>query len=98
MVAVKGEQTAIQESAQVKHDLESAGFIVNIDKSKWEPCHTMEWFGFQIDLAKCEFSVPANKISTLESQLFKVKGAQLLPARKLARSFLCLLAWAQLPG
>ena len=46
IVAVKGEQTAIQESARVKHDLESAGFIVNIDKSKWEPCHTIEWLGF----------------------------------------------------
>ena len=67
IIVVKGEQAA--ESAQVKHELESAGFIINIDKSKWEPCHTIEWLGFQIDLAKGEFSVPANKISMLKSQL-----------------------------
>ena len=84
IVAVKGEQAAIQESAQVKLDLERAGFVINLDKSKWEPCHTMEWLGFQIDLAKGEFSVPPNKISMLKSQLLEVKGAQLVPARKLA--------------
>ena len=44
----------------------------------------MEWFGFQIDLAKGEFSVPPNKISMLKSQLLEVKGAQLVPTRKLA--------------
>ena len=44
----------------------------------------MEWIGFQIDLAKGEFCVPANKISMLKSQLLEVKGAQLVPARKLA--------------
>ena len=84
IVAVKGEQAAIQESAQVKLDLERAGFVINLDKSKWEPCHTMEWLGFQINLAKGELSVPANKISMLKSQLLEVKGAQLLQARKLA--------------
>ena len=84
IVAVKGEHAARLESAQVKHDLESAGFIVNIDKSEWEPSHTIEWLGFQIDLAKGKFSVPANKISMLKSQLLEVKGTQLVPARRLA--------------
>ena len=68
--------------------MESAGFIVNIDKSKWEPCHSIEWLGFQIDLAKGESSVPAKKINMLKSQLLEVKGVQLVPARKLV-SLIC---------
>ena len=61
IVAVKGEQEVIEESAQVKHELESAGFIINIEKSKWELCHTIEWLGFQINLAKGEFFIPTYK-------------------------------------
>ena len=84
IVAIKRESAAIQEGTQVKDDLERVGFIVNLDKSKWESCYTMEWLGFQIELAKGEFCVPANKISMLMSQLLEVKGVQLAPARKLA--------------
>ena len=36
IVAVKGKERAISESALVKSDLEHAGFVVNIQKSQWE--------------------------------------------------------------
>ena len=50
------------ESSNVKQDMEKAGFIVNVEKSVFEPSHSMEWFGFHIDLAVGEFSVPEKKL------------------------------------
>ena len=42
IVAVKGRQEALAESARVKQNIEDAGFIINVEKSTWEPYHTME--------------------------------------------------------
>ena len=46
IVSVKGEQQAINASAQVKIDLENAGFIINAEKSTWAPSQAVEWLGF----------------------------------------------------
>ena len=62
IVAVHGKERAIRESASVKRHLESAGFVINIEKSQWDPSHSMEWLGFLINLSKGEFSVPNDKI------------------------------------
>ena len=45
---------------------------------------SLEWLGFNIDLCKGEFSVPANKLYSLHQQLLAVVEAQLVPARQLA--------------
>ena len=65
IVTVRGKERAIRESASVKRHLESAGFVVNIEKSQWDPSHSMEWLGFLINLSKGEFSVPNDKIDKL---------------------------------
>ena len=39
IVAVKGKDAAIEESRHVKHDLKSAGFVIHIEKSIWDPCN-----------------------------------------------------------
>jgi len=46
---VKEEVEAKIENRKVKKDLEKVGFIVNIEKSVWEPSHMVEWLGFHID-------------------------------------------------
>ena len=84
IVAVRGKEKALVESARVKQDIENAGFVIHVDKSTWEPSHTIEWLGFQIDLSKGEFSVPVAKIDALKSKLIKIKGAKCVPARELA--------------
>ena len=66
IVAVRGRQKALVESTRVKEDIEKAGFIINVEKSVWNPSQTMEWLGFQIDLSVGEFSVPASKIDALK--------------------------------
>ena len=84
IVAVRGRQKALVESTRVKEDIEKAGFIINVEKSVWNPSQTMEWLGFQIDFSVGEFSVPASKIDALKSSLLEVKDAKCIPARKLA--------------
>ena len=84
IIAVKGEAKARLESKQVERDLEQAGFIVNIEKSVWEPSQRVEWLGFNIDLALGEFSVPTSKIEMLKENLAKAMHARLLPAKQLA--------------
>ena len=80
----KDREQALRESAQVKLDLDNAGFIVNNEKCNWEPSCNTEWLGFQIDLSVGKFSVPACKIDMLRSKLLTAKEAQLVPARQLA--------------
>ena len=84
IVAVKGKREAILESQLVKKELESAGFVINVEKSQWDPSTRMEWLGFLIDFVKGEFIVPAHKISSLSSQLLEVSKAQSVTARQLA--------------
>ena len=84
IIAVKGEKRACEESRLVRFELESAGFILNQEKSYWIPSKTMEWLGFNIDLAKGEFSVPPSKLEVLKSQLQAVAEAPMVPARQLA--------------
>ena len=62
IIAVKGKAKAREESERVRHDLESAGFIVNMEKSVWEPAYVIEWLGFQINLSEGKFKVPENKL------------------------------------
>ena len=81
---MKGEAKARLESKQVERDLEQAGFIVNIEKSVWEPSQRVEWLGFNIDLALGKFSVPTSKIEMLKENLAKAMHARLLPAKQLA--------------
>ena len=84
IIAVKRKAKAREESEHVRHDLESAGFIVNMEKSVWEPAYVMEWLGFQINLSEGEFKVPENKLKKLKSQLHKVDSVQSVSARSLA--------------
>ena len=37
VVAVKGKHRALEESVSVRHELEHAGFITNLEKSVWVP-------------------------------------------------------------
>ena len=84
IIAVDQESKALSESSRVQRDLQCAGFVVNVEKSVWDPKPDTEWLGFIIDLAKGEFSVPDRKFVKLRSQLQETLGLQLMPARKLA--------------
>ena len=85
IVAVQGENDAVNESMRVQQELSSStGFIVNEEKSQWEPSQCIEWLGFMIDLLQGQFYVPAHKVESLKSQLQMVLQMQTVPARMLA--------------
>ena len=48
------------------------------------PSNSMEWLGFNIDLAKGEFSASTNKLEALKAQLLTVVKVLTVPARQLA--------------
>jgi len=50
IVAVSGEWEAQNASAQIQHDLSSAGFITNKAKCSWTPSQQCTWLGFKLDL------------------------------------------------
>ena len=81
IIAVKGEQKALEENTLVSHELAEAGFVVNQEKSHWTPTKSMEWPAFNIDLAKGEFSVPTHKLEALSSLLHAVAKGPTVPAR-----------------
>ena len=80
IVAVKGKKKALEESKHVKQDPESASFVINVEKSMWEPCNQLEWLGFQIDLSAGEFKVPQCTLDRLKQQLCEIEEGQLVPA------------------
>ena len=80
IITVKGEDNAKRESLMVRSDLESAGFVVNIEKSQWEPSKFLEWLGFRIDLALGVFSVPDRKIEELQALLRYMSDRRVVPA------------------
>jgi len=47
IVSVKGEHQAREASAQVRDDLEKAGFIVNAEKSSWVPSQITDRVSFR---------------------------------------------------
>ena len=63
IIAVKGKTEVEVESSQVRQDLLSAGFVVNIEKCVWEPSQNMEWLGFNIDLAQASLIGKITSIS-----------------------------------
>ena len=48
-----------------EQDIENSGFVINGEKSIWEPSQSMEWLGFLLDLSVGKFSVLASKIEAL---------------------------------
>ena len=64
------DQTSCGSSTKIVTEcLESAGFVINYEKSELEPKQIGEWLGFEIDTRKMTFSVPQKKIEKLRQRL-----------------------------
>ena len=84
IVAVKGEECAIEASMWVKNSLERVGFVVNDAKSAWTPSHCVIWLGFKIDLLEGCVSVPQEKLIALVALLKASRVASSLRAKHAA--------------
>ena len=70
----------------MKKSLSLSGFIVNEEKSIWNPVQNMTWLGIQVDLQNEKFSIPEGRLQSFSRLLETV--IQNLPystARMLAR-------------
>lgn len=85
IVAVKGEECAMQESERVQAELSEAGLIVNNAKSQWVPTKRLIWLGFQIDLQDGRLTVPDQKVKALSKLMQQAKGNRSVQATALAR-------------
>ena len=62
-------QEAEWHSAVLQEDLEGAGFVLNLSKSRLAPHRVGEWLGFTVDLSRGCFIVPDDKITRLKNSL-----------------------------
>lgn len=54
-------ENCIRMSIMLQKDLESAGFLINQEKSVWSPVRVLEWLGFQWDLNEGCINIPKQK-------------------------------------
>ena len=71
-------------TATVLNCLQSAGFLVNVEKSQLEPKQSGEWLGFEINTRKMMYSVPQKKVDKLKVRLSEVCTHRTASARLLS--------------
>ena len=82
--AATGKTEAANISKIVQSTLEQAGFVLNREKSVWQPTQRLQWLGFVIDMTLGQIEVPQAKISGLLDLLGKTAHATHVSARQLA--------------
>ena len=56
---------ALDEAEFVKNSLTQCGFIVNSEKSVWQPQKELIWLGIKINLITSRFTIPENRILSI---------------------------------
>ena len=69
----------------IVRDLDKAGFILNMEKSKLSPQQSGKWLGIEIDLVNGNFFIPEDRIDRLKASLDLIAPFQRTTARILAR-------------
>ena len=71
----------------VRDDLKNSGFVVNAEKTHWEPASCLTWLGFQLDAANNIFIVPAEKMARLKAAISRnLKYKTFSSARDISRT------------
>jgi hypothetical protein len=85
LVSVSGDlDTAKSISETVRQVVESAGFVINNEKSRFEPSTRASWLGYDIDLKKGLVSIPQIKIDNLKIELEASINCMYMPAKAIA--------------
>ena len=73
-------------SLVVTKSLTEAGFVINTQKSIWQPQRELIWLGVNINLDKLCFSIPQTRMKSISFSLEKIiKNLTHTTARKLAK-------------
>lgn len=82
----RGRAQALHASAQVRLDIERAGFVVNEEKSNWVPSRRVQWLGFTVDSEVSKYYVSEDKLEVFKADCGKLLGAEgSVTARGLAK-------------
>ena len=84
LVMSKGTDKSIHDSSFIRNSLDLAGFVVNSEKTHWEPKHNGKWLGFELNTAQGIVSIPTEKIAKLKQFLLHVESLNVCPAKILA--------------
>ena len=69
-------------SKKIQEDLNNAGFVVNNEKSIWEPTDRLEWLGFIWDLGKGSVEIHEKKFVALKDNISSLLyGKEVVSAR-----------------
>ena len=84
---INGKKTyaeAVRASRTVNCDLKNAGFIVNDEKTTWEPSQRGKWLGMNIDTTTMTFTVPLQKVQKLKEKIKTCLITKRVNAKQLA--------------
>ena len=65
--------------------LECLGFVVNTEKTEWEPSQSLVFLGFTVDSVTMELRLLPEKLKVIRAEARKLQGVELVSARALAR-------------
>ena len=65
-------EKCVDQAKQVKTDLQSAGFIINNDKSVWVPCQCLVWLGLLWNLIKGVLEIPETRLLKVENAILNI--------------------------
>ena len=66
----KNREILIQQVKLIRSDLADAGWIVNLEKSVFQPNQVLTWLGFLLNFDRFQISVPLEKISRVSEKNF----------------------------
>ena len=85
LVTVKGSyRLANSVSTTVREVISNAGFVINVEKSRFEPSKKATWLGFDIDLEEGKIVIPKQKLDSLKNNLEHCLQCPVLSARTIA--------------
>ena len=76
---------AICNSQSVQETLRKSGFIVNCEKSVWEPEEIITWLGITLDLRAKMFHISNTRIESILKTLKNLTSTPYVTARKVAK-------------
>ena len=73
-------------SDKVRSDLKLAGFVINSEKSIWDPCFELEWLGYHWNSEKGIITIPERKILIIKELIQDaLSKKQQIPVRSIAK-------------
>jgi hypothetical protein len=83
----KTKQEAIRATQIIKQDLQNSGFIINVEKSNWEPRNKVQWLGFILNAETNTFEAPEDKLKRFKKNIWhNLKNKNNCGPRELAKT------------